>query len=197
MSISVRSDVNSSRNPPPTSQPNQTGNPEALPCDPTLETALEPNLEPTLEQSIRAGREFSLAEVIGREAGDFLKGVSPIPPLEQTKNIIQGFIEQHLSDPEGVLQMVLKEWIDDEVHLDRYRDNPLGALGERLEELLTHPNLLWDLVRQVDMRWGQMNQERPHFQRPGQKPDPDDPYTHESVHQLLRELNQRIPLPDR
>jgi len=145
-----------------------------------------------LEQSIREGREFSLAEVIGREAGDFLKGESPIPPLEQTKNAILVFIEAQLLDPEGVLKMVLQEWIDDEARLDRYGDNPLGALAEQVEEVLAHPNLLYELVRQVDVKWGELNQERPHFQRPGQKPDPEDAYTHESVQQALSELLSQV-----
>jgi hypothetical protein len=42
------------------------------------------------------------------------------------------------------------------------------------------------------MLWGEMNDERPHFQRPGQPPHPDDEYTHESVYQQLVELSDRL-----
>jgi hypothetical protein len=36
---------------------------------------------------------------------------------------------------------------------------------------------LREFVRRVDMRWGQMYDERPHFERPGHPPHPDDEYT--------------------
>jgi hypothetical protein len=172
-----------------------SGSPSPSDKNPTsdLDDRSEADLDSTLEQSIRAGREFSLAEVIGREAGDFLKGESPIPLLEQTKHAIQVFIEAQLPDPEGVLKMVLQEWINDEVRLDRYGANPLGALAEQLEEVLAHPNLLYELVRQVDVKWGELNQERPHFQRPSQQPDSEDPYTHESVQQALNQLLSQVP----
>ena len=45
-----------------------------------------------------------------------------------------------------------------------------------------------EFVRQIDFRWGQIMEERPHFQRAGQPAHEDDAYTHESVRQTLGEL---------
>ena len=47
-------------------------------------------------------------------------------------------------------------------------------------------------MRQVDIKWGQMYGERPHFQQPGQPPHPDDEYTHESVRQDLLDLQVKL-----
>ena len=44
--------------------------------------------------------------------------------------------------------------------------------------------LMRDLVREADVE-GQVFGERPHFERPGCQPDPDDPYTTESVRSAL------------
>jgi len=52
-------------------------------------------------------------------------------------------------------------------------------------------------VRQADARWGEMYDERPYFQQPGQTAHPDDEYTHESVRQALvdclRDLSTHYP----
>ena len=45
-----------------------------------------------IEQEIRQGRKFSLADAIGQEGSDFLKGESPSPKLVQVKNELQGFV---------------------------------------------------------------------------------------------------------
>ena len=66
--------------------------------------------------------------------------------------------------------------------------HPLQALLGLLKSIVENPPILYELVRQVDMQWGQMNNERPYFQRPGQLPHPNDEYTHESVEQQLCEL---------
>ena len=52
----------------------------------------ETQRDQAIRQEILAGREFSLAEVIGREGGDFLKGESPVPKLVQAINEINLFI---------------------------------------------------------------------------------------------------------
>ena len=156
------------------------------------ESPVEADWATTVEQSVRGDREFSLAEVIGREAGDFLKGESPIPPLDQAKHEIEVFIEHYLADPEDCLRLILYNWIDDEARLNRHISQPLEVLREQLNEILNHPHLLYELVRQVDVKWGQINQERPHFQRPGQKPDSEDVYSHESVGEALRQLLNQV-----
>ncbi|ACK66556.1 conserved hypothetical protein [Rippkaea orientalis PCC 8801] len=146
-----------------------------------------------IRQEILAGREFSLAEVIAREGGDFLKGESPVPKLVQATTEINVFIAQNIADSSGALQQVLQTWVKgDEASVSRYLNTPLVALSEILESLITNQELLYELVKQVDFRWGQLYDEKPYFQQPGQAPHPDDEYTHESVKQKLIELQEIV-----
>ncbi|HEY9887876.1 MAG TPA: hypothetical protein V6D02_05705 [Candidatus Obscuribacterales bacterium] len=155
----------------------------------------QPDEQRAIEQEIRQGRTFSLAAAIGQEAGDFLKGVSPVPKLLQVKTELLGFVGQHLHDPEGALMATLRDLIQtDDVVCSRHFDAPLSALAELLRPMLTQEAHLRDFVRRVDMRWGQMYCTRPHFEVPGLPPHPDDEYTHASVRvqltQLLTAINQ-------
>lgn len=142
-----------------------------------------------LEQELRMGREFSIAELIAREGGDFLKGESMIPPLVQAKHAVDLFIDRHLVDASGALQVTLKNWVGThEGLLSQHIETPLDALRQAIQNILEHPQLLYELVQQADMKWGQMYDERPHFQQPGQMPHPDDEYTHASVQNDLVRL---------
>ncbi|NJL84642.1 MAG: hypothetical protein HC890_20060 [Chloroflexaceae bacterium] len=153
----------------------------------------EPEETELIQQEILLERKFSLAELIGREGGSFLKGESPVPKLVQVLAEINLFIDQHLVDSSGALQSVLKDWVkNDEARVSRYFETPLAALGEIVTILLENPPLFYEFVRQVDIRWGQLYRDRPYFQRPGQAPHPDDEYTHESVHQHLRDFLQHF-----
>lgn len=146
-----------------------------------------------LQQEILRGRKFTLADVIGREGGSFLKGESPVPKLVQAIAEIDNFVCHTLSDPSGSLYGVLQQWIESyDDQISHHLDDPLVALEEILEMILENRELLYELVRQVDIKWGQMNDERPHFQRPGQLADPDDEYTHESVDRSLRDLLDQL-----
>lgn len=149
------------------------------------------NLE--IRKEILAGRQFSLAEVIGREGGSFLKGESPVPKLLQAKAEINLFIDRNLADSSGALKAVLQTLVaSDEAYVSRHLNSPLKALREFLEMLIHNPQLLYEFVKQVDVQWGQLFGERPYFQEPGQTPHPGDEYTHESVHQQLVELLDRL-----
>jgi hypothetical protein len=143
-----------------------------------------------------AGRKFSLAEAIAREGGSFLKGESLVPRLLQAKAEINLFIDRNLTDSSGALKAVLQALAaTDDAHIGRHLSSPLDALREFLEMLVRTPQVLYELVRQVDVKWGQLSGERPHFQQPGQAPDPEDTYTHESVRQQLVTLLARLPPP--
>lgn len=142
-----------------------------------------------LQKDILSGRKFSLADLIGREGGDFLKGESPVPLLVQATTAINLFIAQNLSDLSGALQPVLQNWVKaDQAKVSHHLDNPLLALSEIIKEILDNEQLLYDLVKQVDFTWGQIYQEKPYFQKLGQQPHPDDEYTHESVRAQLTKL---------
>jgi hypothetical protein len=142
-----------------------------------------------IQQEIRAGRSFSIADVIGQEGGSFLKGESPVPKLLQAKAEINLFIDRNLVDSSGALKAVLQTLVTtDDACISRSLNSPLAALRELLEMLVHNPQLLYDFVKQVDMKWGHFFGERPYFQQPGQPAHPDDEYTHESVHQQLVDL---------
>jgi hypothetical protein len=153
-------------------------------------------LDAAIEQEIRQGRTFSLADAIGQEAGNFLKGESPVPRLVQVQNEILGFISQHLADSSGALQATLRDWVQtDDLLCSRHFDVPLNALVELLQSLLEQEALLQDFVRRVDMKWGQIYGERPYFERPGHPPHPEDEYTYASVRLQLTALLTRLQQP--
>lgn len=146
-----------------------------------------------LQQEICLGRQFSLADVIGREGKDGLKGESPVPPLVQAKLAIRAFVGDYLQDAAGGLEPPLQTWLQSEdAIISQHLDNPLTALSRILDQILAQPNQLYELVRQADVCWGQLYDERPHFQRPGQPPHPEDEYSHESVKVQLMELRDRL-----
>ncbi|MGK7925984.1 MAG: hypothetical protein AB4290_12195 [Spirulina sp.] len=145
-----------------------------------------------IQREILSGRKFSLAEAIGREGGSFLKGESPIPKLAQAIAELQMFINQNLSDSSGALQAVLYSWVKTDTRVSQHLNSPLIALDEILSTLIDNQNLLYELVRQVDHKWGQIYDERPYFQEPGQAPHPQDEYTHESVRIQIVELLERV-----
>lgn len=51
---------------------------------------------------------------------------------------------------------------------------------------------LRELVREADVEWGRVNGERPCFDTEGSPPQPDDPYTFESVRKMLSSLVDQL-----
>ena len=145
-----------------------------------------------LQQDIIDSRPYSLAEAIGREGGTFLKGESTVPKLVQVITKINTFIDRNLKDPAASLQAILHQWVKGDPRVSKYKETPLIALAEILQSIISNPNLLYELVRQVDIKWGQMYEERPYFQQPGEPPHPDDEYTHESVRQNILDLQTKL-----
>jgi hypothetical protein len=142
-----------------------------------------------LEKDILAGRTFTLADLIAQEGGDFLKGESPVPKLLQVKTELKLWIKQNVSDPMGALKVTLQDLVEEnELQIAQHINFPWLALIELLETLINNPKLFYEFVKRVDIKWGKMYGERPHFQAPGQEPHPDDEYTHESVRQKLADL---------
>ena len=141
-----------------------------------------------LQQDILESRPYSLAEAIGREGGTFLKGESTVPKLVQAITAVNNFIDRNLRDPDAALQAILHQLVKEDPRVSEYKATPLVALNKILESIIDNPQLLYELVHQVDIKWGQMYDERPYFQQPGQPPHPEDPYTHESVKTDLKNL---------
>jgi hypothetical protein len=71
-------------------------------------------------------------------------------------------------------------------------EQPLAVLATFCWQVLDSDCLLRELVRGADVEWGRVQGERPHFEREGSPPDPDDPYTLESVREALAGLVEQL-----
>ncbi|MBF0193020.1 MAG: hypothetical protein HQL71_00620 [Magnetococcales bacterium] len=150
--------------------------------------------EKKIEEELQKKQKFSIAGAIGRAGGGgMLKGASPIPRLAQARNQLIEIVKQQCPDTSGALKSILGRRIKNSTPLiEKHLDNPKEALVTILQTILNSDTMLYEFVRQVDMRWGEMYQERPHFQQPGQPPHQDDEYTHTSVKEDLATLLQRV-----
>ncbi|AFZ45071.1 hypothetical protein PCC7418_2942 [Halothece sp. PCC 7418] len=145
-----------------------------------------------LQREIVSEQRYSLASAIAREGGNFLKGESPVPKLVQVTTEINLYIDRHLPDSSGALQAVLKRWVKSDSIVSQHLDSPLTSLEKIIDKILQNQELFYEMVRQADLKWGQMYEERPYFQKPGDPPHPEDEYSHESVREKLAELRQKV-----
>ena len=142
-----------------------------------------------ITRDIRSGQKFTLAGAIGRKGGSLLKGGQVVPELTRAVTAINSFIMENLSDASGALRSVLTTMVKDDIEtVSAHVETPLKALEVILDRYRTNARLLEELVRRVDFTWGMMNQEKPHFQKEGEPPHPDDEYTIASVKQQLEGL---------
>jgi len=143
-----------------------------------------------LEREIRSRRKFTMAEAIGRLGGnELLKGASPVTAKRQAELQIEHHLERNLTDADGALEAVLLRHVkESEVLLGTRYEEPLAAMAHFVEQLLSSEELLGQFVREVDAQWGRMYDERPYFQKDGQPPHRDDPYTLSSVRAKLTRL---------
>jgi len=145
-----------------------------------------------IEREIRANRKFSLNEAIGRMAGgDFMKGGTPVTRKRQAELDIDEYLRRHLVDSGGVLRSVLSRHLGESL-LNRDYDQPLAVLAVYVQNLLSSEHLLEEFVREADMEWGRVQNERPYFQMASRPADPDDPYTVDSVRLALIQLRERL-----
>ncbi len=147
-----------------------------------------------IERHIRLGRKFSLAEAIGRLGGSgVLKGASPVTRKRQAALEIERYLESHLVDADGALEVVLLRRVrESEMLFKMGYDQPLNVLARFCERILRSEGLLQDFVRDVDAEWGRIYLERPHFQKNGLPPDSEDPYTFSSVRIALSGLMAKL-----
>jgi hypothetical protein len=142
-----------------------------------------------LEREIRKERKFTLGEAIGRMAGPgALKGESPISGMQQAAVEIELWLTRHLADPAGGLHVVLLRSVKESELLLKHFDQPLMVLGSCCQRVLGSEYLLQELVRQADIEWGRVFDERPYFEKAGTPAHVDDPYTFESIRQTLAGL---------
>jgi hypothetical protein len=165
------------------------------------EAAPEPNrgseADAELEREIRKERKFSLTEAIGRLAGPgAMKGVSPVTRKQQSEVEIEEYLNHHLSDAAGILQVVLIRRIKGSDLLLNNFDQPLLVLASCIQRVLDSEYLLKELVREVDVEWGRVFGERPYFENEGSPPHPDDPYTIALVRAALSQLMEKLAAGD-
>lgn len=150
-----------------------------------------------LEHEIRAERKFSLAEAIGRLAGPgAMKGESPVTRKRQAEAELQEYLDRHLADSGGVLRGLLLRHVAESELLLSNLDQPLIVLAALVGRVLESDFLLNELVREADVEWGRMTGERPYFNRDGQPPHADDPYTADSVRTALSGLVEALSTSD-
>lgn len=149
-----------------------------------------------IQREMRAQQKFSTAGAIGRAGSGLLKGESPVSRQDQAISALTGWIDQQTPDPSGALKSILRRQVrSNELLVASHLEQPFNVLRQRIDSILANDYALEEFVRQVDVRWGELYQERPLFQRAGQAPDPADEYTHESVRQVLILLRAKLHEP--
>jgi len=147
-----------------------------------------------IEREIRQGRKLGAKDVLARLAGPgAMKGASPISPVQQAETEIGNWLGTHLKDASGALRAVLQRHLKGSALLLDNLERPLVALSSYCRRLIETDNLLNEIVREADVEWGRAMDERPYFDREGMPPNPDDPYTYESVRQALADALQKLP----
>jgi len=131
-----------------------------------------------MQREMLSQQKFTMQGAINRAGASLMKGKSPISSQDQAISMLTRWIDQQVSDPSGALKSVLCRQVrNNELLLGRHQKNLLSALQEIVDKILACNFALHEFVRQIDVRWGELNQERPLFQRAGQSPDPADEYT--------------------
>jgi len=129
-----------------------------------------------LEREIREGRKFSLEEAIGRLTGPgMMKGVSPATRKQQAEAEIESYLDRHLISPAGAMSFVLLRRVKESEILLNNLDQHLVALASCIQQILDSEHLLREFVRECDVEWGAVYDERLLFQKEGYPPDHKDP----------------------
>jgi hypothetical protein len=145
-----------------------------------------PLADEQVEREIRRGRKFTPNEAMARLAGPgAMKGASPVSRVQQAETEIGTWLRNNVADAGGALKVVLHRHLKGSELLLESLDRPLVALETFCRRVLNADNQLKELVREADVEWGRAMGERPHFEREGYPPHPDDPYTIETVRKAL------------
>ena len=151
------------------------------------------NADAELECQIRQERKFTAKEAMARMIGPgAMKGGSPISQVQEAEIEIGVWLRNNLTDPPGALQALLHRQLKGSVLLLDNLDQPLLALARYCEQVLATNHRLEELVREADVEWGRRMDERPHFNKEGSPPHPDDPYTNDSVRAALSAILTQI-----
>ncbi len=145
------------------------------------------------EREILRGRKSQPTDALAREAGDMLKGASPVAAHDQTIFAVKELLRTFLPDADGSLRHTILARLETDYPLVA---SYFGAPGKLLlawaDRVSASDAQLAELVRETDSRWGREYAERPRFEREGSAPDPDDPYTEEGVRAALEHLRRAL-----
>jgi hypothetical protein len=143
-----------------------------------------------LQREICAERKFTLDEAIGRMAGPgMMKGVSPVSDMQQAVAEIQLYLSRHSG---GDLPYAFLRHVKESEVLLRGFKQPLAVLADCVQKALNSEYLLKELVREANVECGREFGERPYGEKDVCPPDPDDPYTLESVRTALTQLARAL-----
>lgn len=146
-----------------------------------------------LQREILAGRKFTLSEAIGRMAGPgMMKGVSPVTRKEQAVAEIQEYLNRPWADGADALSVVLLRQVKESELLLNGFEQPLIVLAGYVRQVLDSEYRLKELVREADVEWGRVYDERPYFEQDGCPPSPADPHTLASVRTALTQLANKL-----
>ena len=147
-----------------------------------------------IEREVRQSRKVTAKDVMAQLAGPgAMKGASPVSPVQQAETEIGNWLGMNLQDDCGQLRVVVHRNIKGSERLLENLDRPLAALAQYLRGLLANDGLLKEIIREADVEWGRVMDERPHFERDGALPSPDDPYTFDGVWSALTDAIQKLP----
>jgi hypothetical protein len=146
----------------------------------------KPASDTEIEREIRQARKFSMSDAMGRVAGPgAMKGASPVSEVQQAETALGTWIRANIADQAGALKAVLERNLRGSELVLNNLTQPLGAVAGYLRRILASDELLKEVVRQADVEWGRMMDERPYFERDAAPPNPNDPYTIEGVRRAL------------
>ena len=145
------------------------------------------------EPEILRGHTVSDGEAALRSSRGVLKGASPVATADQTMFQVKELLLSSLPDGEGALRQAILARLESNPSLvARHFGEHRTLLRSFLERTLAGGEALADLVRDADARWGRMYDEKPRFERAGDAPAPDDPYTREGVRRALEHLLRHL-----
>lgn len=145
------------------------------------------------ERELRHARKFSMQDAMARLAGPgAMKGASPVSEVQQAENEVGTWLRANVADTAGALKTVLHRHIRGSELLLTNVKQPLVAVATYCERVLGSEQRLIEVVREADVEWGRMMEERPHFDRAGLAPHPEDPYTLASVRAALDDVVRRL-----
>lgn len=150
-----------------------------------------PKDEPLAPRELR-GRAFTLADAIGKAGAGLLRGDAAVPRPLRAQALLDGFIEQHLLDSPGALRVMLKQLVREDLRVSRSFDAPMVAFELILREILTEPEILYELARRVAVICGELYGERPYFQMPGREPHPEAEYCHAGIRTAVAGMVCRV-----